>query len=191
VGLDKPTSHLTTNPSGKELLGQAQSYYLGGAWLRRSPAHLRHRVNSLYIKRKAFPSDSSRLMPTRLGNALRTYEGGLHGDASGQKMRGYLYERLDDIGPALIRQHTQYRNRLDMYAVMTFVAMGLAALDLSLLPPVLPRLVVAGVTAAFVGLSYVSYRGAIAAAMDYGPILLAMDRVSSAGSPSAEAKTSG
>jgi hypothetical protein len=177
VGYDKPTTHLETHPEGKQLLVRAQRYYWQGDWLQHSSAHLRHRVNSVYLKRKAFPSDHSRLMPTRLGNALRTFEAELRGDAAGSRMRGYLYERLDSVTPALMQQHTQYRNRLDMYAVMAMLAAVLAVLDLWLLPPVLPREAVVGVIAGFAALSLVSYRGAIAAAMDYGAILLAMDKV--------------
>lgn len=178
VGCDQATAHLESDADGRDLLAQAQSYCLEAQWLEFSPAHMRHRVNSLYVKRKAFPSDPSRLMPTRLGNALRAFEDRLQGDAAGAKLRGYLYQRLDAIAPTLMRQHTQHRNRLDLYAVMSVVAALLAALDAWLLPAVLPRDVAASAIAVLVALSFVSYRGAIAAAMDYGPILLAMDNAS-------------
>lgn len=189
VGSNKPIRHLEANAETKQLLERAQRYYLGTEWLEHSPAHLRHRLNSLYVRRAAFPSDSSRLMPTRLGNAMRSFEEKLQGNASGSKMRGYLYERLDAVGTALMRQHTQHRNRLDMYSVMTVLTAVMAAFDLWLLPPLLPRHLVVGVTVGLVVLSYVSYRAAIAAAMDYGAILLAMDRAAAKQQPVAAPTT--
>lgn len=159
----------------------AENYYESRKWLRWAPAHLRHRVNSLYNRRAAYPRQRSRLLPTRLGNALRSAEDRLGGDATGSKMRGYLYEHLDRIGPTLMQQHNQYRNRLDMYAVMTAVAILLGGLDAWLLPSVLPQEAVISVCAGFAALSYLSYRGAVSAALDYGPILLAMDRIIACG----------
>lgn len=173
----RSTAHLQD-----DVVEAAGDYYDRRKWLRWAPAHLRHRANSLYNRRSAFPRQRSRLMPTRLGNALRSAEDELRGNAAGSKMRGYLYQHLDPIGPALMHQHNQYRNRLDMYAVMTAVSAVLLVVNAWLLPPVLPGDVVTGVCIAFGMLSYLSYRGAIAAALDYGPILLAMDKII-AGSP--------
>ena len=91
-------------------------------------------------------------------------------------MRGYLYEHLDSVGPTLMQQHNQYRNRLDMYAVMTLLSVLLAALNALLLPEVLPTQAVVVAVTGLLALSYFSYRGAVAAALDYGPILVAMGR---------------
>lgn len=107
VGREQPTSHWMVDERGRQLLDEAHDYYVAGDWLEHSPAHLRHRLNSLYVKRKAFPCESSRLMPTRLGNTLRAFESKLSDDAAGSEMRGYLYQRLDAVGPALMRQHDQ------------------------------------------------------------------------------------
>lgn len=159
-----------------ELHESVQDYVHQGTWLSWAPAHLRHRIGSLYVRREAIPSRRSRMLPTRLGNALRSAEDELSGDARGGRMRGYLYGHLDCIGPGLMRQHDQYRNRLDMCAVMTIVAALLAAADAWLLRGVLPLGAVVVTSCALAVLAYLSYRGAVAAALDYGPVLLAMDR---------------
>lgn len=171
LGVGADISHLPA-----ELAEAAGEYFDNRRWLRWASAHLRHRANSLYNRRSAFPRQRTRLLPTRLGNALRSAEDQLSGDVAGPKMRGYLYAHLDGIGPTLMHQHNQYRNRLDMYAVMTAVALSLGALDGWLLPTLLPRAVVIGIASGYAVLSYLSYRGAISAALDYGPILLAMDK---------------
>ncbi len=178
IGLREPTANLDQDSHRPELLDDAQRYFDQADWLPLAPANLRHRVNSLYIKRDSYPDDESRMMPTRLGNALRRFETRLQGNVEGGEMRGYLYERVDAIGQGLLRRHRQYRNRLDLYAVMTLVCVSLALFNAVLMPAVLPRDLVVGVVVTFVALAFVNYRGAISAAMDYGPILLAMDRVS-------------
>ena len=169
VGRGEPTAHLD-----RERVKAARAYYEKRTWMRWATADVRNRANSLYIRRAAYPGVPSRLLPTRLGNALRSAEEHLPGDVSGPKMRGYLYEHLDSIGPTLMHQHNQYRNRLDMYAVMTLLSVILAALNALLLPEVLPTPAVIAAVTGLLTLSYFSYRGAVAAALDYGPIVVAI-----------------
>ena len=145
-------------------------------WRPLAPADLRHRALSLEVKAAAFPQADSRLLPTRLGCALRSSEDQMSGAVTGAKMRSYLYERLDSIGPALMEQHNQYRNRLDMCSVLTVLCILLATADALLLPPLLPVEFVVSTCLGLVGLSYLSYRGAVAAALDYGPILIAINK---------------
>lgn len=150
-------------------------FYEKEAWRPAAPPHLRHRALSLDVKAEAFPDDDSRLLPTRLGCALRAYEDSLTGDILGSKMRSYLYRHLDGIGPELMEQHNQSRNRLDMCSVMTVLCVLLAMLDAALLPTLLPRPYVLWTCSGLLGLSWLSYRGAVAAALDYGPVLVAIN----------------
>ena len=106
---------------------------------------------------------------------MRSFEDRLRGDLSGDKMRSYLYRHLDRVGPELMSQHDQHRNRLDMCAVLTVLCALLAVLDAALLPKLLPISYVGWTCSGLIGLSYLSYRGAVAAAMDYGPTLLAIN----------------
>lgn len=170
VGLEKEDEASST-----EDRREAEQYYYGKKWMKWAPAHLRHRANSISNRLAAYPEVRSRLLPTRLGNTMRSWEDKLAGDVAGPKMRGYLYAHLEKIGLRLMEQHNQYRNRLDMYAVMTFVAAGLALLDAWLLPRVLPQSAVVGAVVALGALSLVSYRGAISAAVDYGHVMLAIN----------------
>jgi hypothetical protein len=158
------------------LLAQATDYYRRKTWMKYSPAHLRHRSLLVDTKLGSFPGAPSRVMPTRLGNSLRSAEDRIRGDVAGTRLRGYLINNLKSFDAQLLQQHNQYRNRLDMYAVMTVLSLALAALDAWLLPGVLPTQFSLSVAASFVVLSYLSYRGAISAAMDYGTVLSAMNR---------------
>ena len=170
VGTGAPTDHL-----GADLRSAAESYYHGRKWMIWAPPHLRHRAGTLAIRLEAYPSRPSRLMPTRLGNTLRASEEKLKGNAAGAQMRGYLYRHLRSIEPALMHEHTQYRNRLDMFSVMTVLCALLIPANALLLPGVLPVLAILVATASLLTLSLFSYRGAVSAAVDYGAILVAID----------------
>lgn len=172
LALDRPT------PPGLDTETQSRAQDVFGDKQRWRPLvspHLRHRARSLEVRAAAFPSDDSRLLPTRLGCTLRSFEDQLNGDVAGNQMRSYLYNHLDRIKPVLLEQHNQYRNRLDMCAVLTVLCLLLAALDALLLPRLLPAPYVLWACTGLIILSYLSYRGAVAAALDYGPILLAID----------------
>ena len=158
-----------------KLQTQAESYFRAKTWMRGAAPYYRGRAQALSIRLKAFPNDGSRLLPTRLGNTMRSFEERLQGHSEGAKMRGYLYAHLHAIPPMLMNEHDRYRNRLDMYAVMTLLCAVLTPLNFVALLGILPLNVVASTSGAFALLSYFSYRGAISAALDYGPILLAID----------------
>lgn len=170
VGSGAPVDHVA-----RDLRASAETYFHGKKWMMWAAPHLRHRAGALALRLAAFPARSSRLMPTRLGNTLRASEEKLKGQVAGSHMRGYLYSHLDAVGPELMHQHTLYRNRLDMFAVMTVLCALLATANTWLLPAVLPTPAVAGAASGLLALSLLSYRGAVAAAVDYGAILVAID----------------
>jgi hypothetical protein len=158
------------------LRAQALAYYRAKQWRRFAPADLRHRALSLDVKNRAYPAQASRLLPTQLGNALRRSEDQMKGDVSGAQLRTYLFDHLDEIGPQLLEQHNHYRNRLDMCSVLTVLCLLLAAADAFLLPQLLPVSYAWWACGALTLLSYLSYRGAVAAALDYGPVLVAINK---------------
>ncbi len=151
-------------------------FYNKETWRPVAPPDLRHRALSLDVKAEAFPEEDSRLLPTRLGCALRAHEDALTGDILGSKMRSYLYRHLDSIGPELMSEHNQLRNRLDMCSVMTVLCVLLAGLDAALLPALLPEPYVLWTCSGLLALAYLSYRGAVAVALDYGPVLIAINK---------------
>jgi hypothetical protein len=170
IGTAAPVDHL--DPA---LKAEAENYYYARAWMVWAPPHLRHRASAVAIRLAAYPPRPSRLMPTQLGNTLRASEERLKGHVAGTQMRGYLYPYLGSIEPALMHQHTQYRNRLDMFAVMTVLCALLAPANALLIPGVLPTPAVVVATVSLLVLSFFSYRGAAAAAVDYGAVLVAID----------------
>jgi hypothetical protein len=159
-----------------DLRGQALAYYRAKQWRRLAPADLRHRALSLDVKNRAYPAQASRLLPTQLGNALRRSEDQMKGQVSGAQLRTYLFEHLDQVGPQLLEQHNHYRNRLDMCSVLTVLCLLLAGVDALLLPQLLPVSYAWWACGALTLLSYLSYRGAVAAALDYGPVLVAINK---------------
>jgi hypothetical protein len=158
------------------LRARALAYYRAKQWRRFSPADLRHRALSLDVKNRAYPAEASRLLPTKLGNALRRSEDQMKGDVAGAQLRTYLFEHLDQVGPQLLEQHNHYRNRLDMCSVMTVLCLALATADALLLPRLLPVSYAWWACGALLVLSHLSYRGAVAAALDYGPVLVAINK---------------
>ncbi len=154
----------------------AAFFYDKEAWRAAAPAHLRHRALSLDVKAEGFPEEDSRLLPTRLGCALRAYEDALTGDVLGGNLRSYLYRHLDEVGPELMEEHNHSRNRLDMCSVMTLLCVLLAILDAALLPTLLPTPYALWSCSGLLILSYLNYRGAVAAALDYGPVLVAINK---------------
>lgn len=174
---------------GKSLVGFDQrlldlnlvDYRRGTAWLDFAPARMRHRLKLLENKKNGeFPPDESRMMPTRLGNLLRGSEDRLTGDTEGRRLRGYVIRNLHRISPWLLAEHDQYRNRLDMYSILTFVAGMLAMVNGVAVFNLFNGVAAAIVTALFLLVSVMSYRGALASASDYGTILESIDEALSA-----------
>ncbi len=160
----------------EDLRTKALAYYRAKHWRRVAPADLRHRALSLDVRNRAYPAEGSRLLPTRLGNALRRSEDRMEGDVAGAQLRTYLFEHLDQVGPQLLEQHNHYRNRLDMCSVMTVLCVLLAGADAFLFPQLLPVSYAWWACGALTLLSFLSYRGAVAAALDYGPVLVAINK---------------
>jgi hypothetical protein len=155
----------------ESVIERADAYLREKSWMKYSPAHLRHRLLAVDGRLRSFPGPS-RLMPTRLGNTLRVAETAIRGDVAGTRMRGYVVRHLAEIEPALLEQLDMYRNRLDMYAVMTPLCVGLAVVDAICLPRTIPAELARVFSGAFVLLSWLSYRGAVSTAVDYGEALV-------------------
>lgn len=149
-----------------------EEYRQGAAWLDFAPASMRHRLGLLENKKNnEFPPDDSRMMPTSLGNRLRAFEDRLTGDIDGGRLRGYVIRNLNRISPWLLLEHDQYRNRLDMYSILTFVAAMLAILNGVAVWELFNALAAAVVSAFYIFIAFLSYRGALASASDYGVAL--------------------
>jgi hypothetical protein len=141
-------------------------------WQARCHPWHRARMENLLDAVREFPVDSG-LLPTRLGNVLRSTEDGLrHVDGD---LEGYVYRRREKVPARVLEQHDQFRTRLDMYCTLVFVAAFLAVLSPVLLFE-LPRvqgMLMAGFFLALAGSSYVA---AVASARGYCVTLRALDR---------------
>jgi hypothetical protein len=116
-----------------------------------------------------------RLLPTRLGNVLRSAEDSLD-RADGGDVEGLVMRNYERIPQRLLAQHAHFRTRLDMYCTLVFVSILLALVSAAALwkfgawhAPAIATV------AGFVVLTWLSYRASIASAAGYGSVLRAID----------------
>lgn len=144
------------------------------SWTLYCPAHHLEKVHALDARLEQYPPDN-RVLPTRLGNTLRSYEerlSDLDGDLEGYVLR--VHERIPLI---LQSQHTQFRTRLDMYCSLVYIFLTLAVIA----PPLLIRVhvpyhaagTIAGLT--YLNLAIVCYGAAVTSARGYGAVLVAIN----------------
>lgn len=153
----------------------ADDYLESKEWMRLAPARLAHRISAVDDRLNRFPAPD-RMMPTQLGLALRLPEDQLEGPAREGNLRGYVIRNLSAVDPMLLSDHDEHRNRLDMYAVMSLVALTLVPINFLILKNEVAGVTLALLIVAAVMLSWSSYRGAVAAAEEYGQALKAIDR---------------
>jgi hypothetical protein len=132
-------------------------------------------LDALSARRLAFP-DESRLLPTNLGNALRSAEDQLTLDDEGD-IEGFVI-RHNDALPATLRTEVEdYRTRLDMYCSLVLVFLILAVLAVVTLSGLQSDPWAAEwVAVLYVVLSWVAYQSAVVSARGYGQGLLEIDR---------------
>lgn len=144
-------------------------------WSDFCPAAEINRLESLEKVLQLYPSGDNKLLPTTLGNTLRSYEDRLQN--VGGELENFMLLNYDQISKQLQLQHDQFRNRLDMYCSLVFVFIILAVAG----PLSLIRFSDAYHLASIVAfalyaiLGVVGYRAAIASARGYGSTLLAVD----------------
>jgi hypothetical protein len=120
--------------------------------------------------------DEHRLLPTRLGNALRSVEDGLK-LADGGDLQGFIIRNYKSISPQLLTQLASFRTRLDMYCTLVLVWATLAAIAVPALWPFYSgwRYAMILTMLAFCILAVASYRASIASARGYVSSLRASD----------------
>ncbi len=135
------------------------------------------RYDRMLLAHDEYPEDGL-VMPTKLGNVLRSTESRLQNAGGDVSNFGLRRRRLVD---ARIQQHhDQFRTRLDMYCTLVFVAVFLAIASPIILIPVPHERWIGAIqwllpSALFLALSWASYRAAIASARGYCAILRVMD----------------
>jgi len=131
------------------------------------------KIDHLSNDKNAYP-DTSRILPTRLGNLLRATEDRLQntgGDLQGFVLRQYA------LAPRRVQmQHDQFRNRLEMYCTLVFVSVLLLFLTpITLLGRSIDYIAIIIISISFAALSVASYLAAFASAGGYCVALKQMD----------------
>lgn len=161
-------------PQAKQVA--AAGYIEGRNWLSLVSSKLCHRLSAVDVAAERFPAEH-RMMPTRLGLALRSGEDRLSSGSKGSDLRGFVIRHLKAIDSLTLTEHDQYRNRLDMYSVLCIVSVLLAAFNgVALSPtPNAPVAIAVGALPLLI-LSWASYEGAVATASDYVTVLQEIDK---------------
>jgi hypothetical protein len=160
--------------SGKkppELTDEERKEVISTEWRKWCDAWRLAKVDHLMNEERSYP-DTFRILPTKLGNLLRSTEDRLH---TGGDLQGYVLRRYELLPRQVQIQHDVYRTRLEMYCTLVFVSVSLVIFGLIVL---LGRvnLVAAVITvASFAVVSIVSYLAALVSADGYCFALRQMD----------------
>jgi hypothetical protein len=140
-------------------------------WLKDVPASPRRRLDAMAAAMRRYPSEEFRILPTRLGNALRYHEEQAHyRGVPENELEHYVEAVFDGLPKSVQVAHDHYRSRLDLYCSLVVVFTVTGAIGLGLLATYgLTHILVTGILAA--GLTWLSYRAATASASPYGAIL--------------------
>ena len=136
------------------------------------------KFDRLRVALQEYPEDGF-VMPLKLGNVLRSTETKL--ENAGGDVGTFAMRRRELVDSRVQLQHDQFRTRLDMYCILVFVAVALAAAWPVMAwqvphgePGELARWLIA--PAGNLLLGFAAYRAAIASARGYCTILRLMDQ---------------
>ena len=117
-----------------------------------------------------------RILPTRLGNALRASEDQVR-LGSGESLEGYVLRHHDSLPRTLRNEHDDYRARMDMYCtlVLVFVTLMVMAAWAVSGPGHLPNWGQVAIPLGYASLGWMAYEAAIASARGYGAVLVEID----------------
>jgi hypothetical protein len=139
-------------------------------WRLYAPPEELHRMDAIHSLLDEYPR-RHRLLPTRLGNTLRSREDELVRDPN-EPLEEFVLRRFAAMDPDLWTQHRRFRSQLDIYCLLTLIFAGLAVLSpVLLIPSTSAILGPALFGTVYAGLSVVSYRAAIASARGYTAVL--------------------
>lgn len=144
-------------------------------WHQFCPPGLLRRFESISKQIAQYPAPY-RIMPTRLGNTLRSAEDRLE-YARDDDLEGLVLRSYDRIPEHLRETHDQFRTRLDMYCTLVFVFFVLALSAFALLVGGRGGLPAALIVAAvYAALAWTSYNAAVASARGYGSVLVVINQ---------------
>jgi hypothetical protein len=135
-------------------------------WQQYAPSDLLRQQVNLDKRLRDFPN-LPRILPTRLGNILRTYED----QTERESVETFILELYEYLPSPLRAQHNEQRNRLDLYCSMVFVILLSTVVTVFRLGPQHWLYAVVAVVAG-IGSIWLAYRAAMASARVYGLILV-------------------
>lgn len=91
-----------------------------------------HRLVVLKLRLEDYPKPE-RILPTRLGNVMRSAEDQVHLEP-GATLEGFMIRHLDSLPITIADEYRIYRERLDMYCAMVLVLLALSATAILALP---------------------------------------------------------
>jgi hypothetical protein len=139
-------------------------------WRRFARADILHRIDATETVILAYPQPH-RILPTTLGNTLRSREDQLSREAE-ENLEEFVLRRYQQMNPDLKTQHHRFRSQLNIYCLLTLIFLALAALSVALLSIETGSAVgAAGFAATYLLFSLVSYRAAISSARGYVSVL--------------------
>lgn len=145
-------------------------------WQRYAPAELIRRQDAIEAAIREYP-EGNRILPTKLGNVLRSAEDAL-ALPEYEDLEGFVLRWWQEVPAALRQEHDQYRTRLDLYCSLVFVSTCLAIISLALIDdPVHGIAARLGAGGGFLLLAAVSYQAAIASAKGFGTVLAVIAEV--------------
>jgi hypothetical protein len=133
------------------------------------------KIEHLRDAEEAYPLETSRILPTKLGNLIRATEDALQ--HTGGDVQGFALRRYAGVPRLVQAEHDKFRSRLDMYCTLVFVSASLLILaPLILFQSGIGIHVIAIISVCFGTLSEASYLAAIASARGYCSALREMDK---------------
>ncbi len=138
-------------------------------WQRFAAPELLHKMSATESRIMEYPLPH-RILPTKLGNTLRASEDRLRLGA-GEELEEFVYRRYDLMTTELKFEHDQYRSRLNIYCLLTFVFCSLTIVSLFALDPRADPAGVAAFAIVYMILALISYQAAIVSARGYVTVL--------------------
>lgn len=142
-------------------------------WPSRSPAALLHDWDVAQLKLAEYPAEY-RVLPTRLGNAMRAAEDEVN-LADDEDLEGFIIRNYDRLPATVTAEHDAYRGRLEMYLGLIVTAAALAIVAAACLwhstGPTASVVWRSVTPLGYVAVGFLCYRAAVASALGFGVAL--------------------
>jgi hypothetical protein len=165
----KLRERITGSPSGRKLSAEQTGTVEEFDWEAEVDSEVLRQLRGVEAQLADYPRETSRIMPTRLGNVLRRYET----ETGADDIEGFVERVYHSLPFDLQLSHDEQRARLDVYCSMVFVLWFCALVAVARFGWWAWPYTLTLVGAAVLG-SFVAYRAAVASARYYGSLLVSI-----------------